>query len=155
MRLEVVMAATLLLIAVYKYSPLPVSDALIPWHNKSMLKELFLTFDNALHYCIHCSATVCWDHFTWMTSSIRECRKNNMIAKNHASLWRNVKIEKIVQAQTWLIMPSLNYIKNNRLKDHFCLKPHISMEMPCTYEYDTLLARIGHWGGPYVFTFFI
>ena len=47
MRLEVVMAATLLLIAVYKYSPLPPSDAPYSVTQQKHVEELFLTFDNA------------------------------------------------------------------------------------------------------------
>ena len=49
---------------------------------------------------------------------------------------------------------SLNYIKQNRLKDHLCLKPRFLMEMLRTYEYAVVLARISHGGGPHVFIFF-
>ena len=50
---------------------------------------------------------------------------------------------------------SINYIKQNRLKDQLCLKPRFWMEMLCIYQNDVLSARIGPGGGPHDFTFLI
>ena len=63
--------------------------------------------------------------------------------------------ELVVFDKGWLVYSrtaSLNYIKQNRLKDRFCLKPCFSMEILSTYQYDLLLARIGPGEGPHVFT---
>ena len=50
---------------------------------------------------------------------------------------------------------SLNYIKQNRLKDHVHLWRGPSIQMLCTHEYDIPLARVDHGEGPHVFTFLI
>ena len=50
---------------------------------------------------------------------------------------------------------SLNYIKQNRLKDDLPLSRGFSMETLRTHEYDIPLARVDHGEGPQVLTFLI
>ena len=50
---------------------------------------------------------------------------------------------------------SLNYIKQNRLKDDPRLRCGLSIETLCTHEFDIPLARVDHAEGPHVFTFLL
>ena len=50
---------------------------------------------------------------------------------------------------------SLNYIKQNGLKDNLHLLRRFSIETFLTHEYDMLLVTIGHGEGLYVFGFLL
>ena len=50
---------------------------------------------------------------------------------------------------------SLNYIKQNRLKERLRVKRCLSMEMLHIHEYGIPLVRVNNCEGPHVFTFLI